>query len=404
MNRKRGLALLLAVCMFTGMPHVAEIVFATSATEKKEEAEDKYNEANSEIEDLENSQQNVEDKLAQTRVKLGKLLSSQKELEDEIAATQAAMAQTEKELEEAEADAKEQYEAMKLRIQYMYENSTQDSLLEAILGAKSLADLLKRVEYVAAVHKADRELTKEYMATVERVEDKQTMLLAQMDELLMKQEVYLGQQLEIESMIASLEGEYEEFNSQLASAKEKADAFKKEMERQEEIMRKEEEERKRLEEEKKRQEEEEKKKQEAANGGNSGNTGNTGNNEVVSAEAQAIVDYALQFVGNPYVWGGNSLTNGCDCSGFVHLIYKHFGYNTPRYSLSFQYVGRGVDIEDIQPGDIVVYAKNGEGVGHVAIYIGNGKIVEAQSTKAGITSNRNLHNNRAIIAVRRLVD
>jgi cell wall-associated NlpC family hydrolase len=192
-------------------------------------------------------------------------------------------------------------------------------------------------------------------------------------------------------MIASLEGEYEEFQTQLASAKEKADAYKKEMEIQAEIMRKEEEERKRL--------EEEKKKQEAANGGNSGNT------EVPSnPRAQEIVDYALQFVGNPYVWGGNSLTNGCDCSGFVHLIYKHFGYTTPRYSLSFQYVGRAVDIEDIQPGDIVVYARNGEGVGHVAIYIGNGKIVEAQSTKAGITSNRNLHNNRAIIAVRRLVD
>jgi cell wall-associated NlpC family hydrolase len=377
--------------MLTGMPYVAENVFATSATEKKEEAEDKYNDATSEMEDIQDSQQDVEDKLAQTRVKLAKLLSDQEKLEDEIAATQAAMDQTEKELEQAKEDAAEQYEAMKLRIQYMYENSTQDSLLEAILGADSLADLLKRVEYVAAVHKADRELTEEYRLTVEKVEDKQDLLLAQMDELLMKQEVFVGQQLEIEGMIASLEGEYEEFQTQLASAKEKADAYKKEMEIQAEIMRKEEEERKRL--------EEEKKKQEAANGGNSGNT------EVPSnPRAQEIVDYALQFVGNPYVWGGNSLTNGCDCSGFVHLIYKHFGYTTPRYSLSFQYVGRAVDIEDIQPGDIVVYARNGEGVGHVAIYIGNGKIVEAQSTKAGITSNRNLHNNRAIIAVRRLVD
>lgn len=395
MKRKRVLALLLAVCMLTGMPYVAENVFATSATEKKEEAEDKYNDATSEMEDIQDSQQDVEDKLAQTRVKLAKLLSDQEKLEDEIAATQAAMDQTEKELEQAKEDAAEQYEAMKLRIQYMYENSTQDSLLEAILGAKSLADLLKRVEYVAAVHKADRELTEEYRLTVEKVEDKQDLLLAQMDELLMKQEVFVGQQLEIEGMIASLEGEYEEFQNQLASAKEKADAYKKEMEIQAEIMRKEEEERKRLEEEKKKQEE-------AENGGNSGNTGN---NEVPSnPRAQEIVDYALQFVGNPYVWGGNSLTNGCDCSGFVHLIYKHFGYTTPRYSLSFQYVGRAVDIEDIQPGDIVVYARNGEGVGHVAIYIGNGKIVEAQSTKAGITSNRNLHNNRAIIAVRRLVD
>ena len=391
MNRKRVLALLLAVCVLAGMPYVAENIFATTATEKKEEAEDKFNDANSEIDNIKDSQQDVQDELTQTRVTLADLLSAQADLEDEIAATRAAMEQTEKELKQAQEDEKKQYEAMLLRIQYMYENSTQDSMLEAILEAESFADMLKRVEYVTAVHDADRELTEEYKQTVQKVEDKQELLVAQMDELLMKQEVFLGQQLEIEGMIASLEGEYEAYQNQLASAQAKADEFKREMEIQEEIMRKEEEERKRL--------EEEKKQQEAENGGNSGNT------EVPSnPKAQEIVDYALQFVGNPYVWGGNSLTNGCDCSGFVHLVYKHFGYSTPRYSLSFQYVGRAVDIEDIQPGDIVVYAKNGEGVGHVAIYIGNGKIVEAQSTKAGITSNRNLHNNRAIIAVRRMVD
>ena len=78
MNKKRALALLLVACMLIGLPSLAETIFATSATEKKEEAEDKFNEMNSEIEDLENSQQGVEDKLAQVRVKLANLLSSQR--------------------------------------------------------------------------------------------------------------------------------------------------------------------------------------------------------------------------------------------------------------------------------------------------------------------------------------
>ena len=105
---------------------------------------------------------------------------------------------------------------------------------------------------------------------------------------------------------------------------------------------------------------------------------------------QTVVNYALQFVGNPYVWGGNSLTNGCDCSGFVHQVYKYFGYNLVRYSLSFLYEGVAVSKDEMKPGDIVVYPRNSEGIGHVAIYMGNGLIVEAQSTKAGITSNRSV--------------
>ena len=97
-----------------------------------------------------------------------------------------------------------------------------------------------------------------------------------------------------------------------------------------------------------------------------------------------VVAYAMQFVGNPYKWGGNSLTKGCDCSGFVHLVYAHFNISTPRYSQAFKSQGQPVAFSNIQAGDVVVYP------GHVAIYIGNGCIVEAQSTRAGITANRSV--------------
>jgi len=108
------------------------------------------------------------------------------------------------------------------------------------------------------------------------------------------------------------------------------------------------------------------------------------------------VAFAQQFVGNPYVWGGNSLTNGVDCSGFVHQVYAHFGISTPRYSQAFKSVGQPVSYQNIQAGDVVVYP------GHVAIYIGNGNIVEAQSTRAGITNSRPV-NCHTITAIRRLV-
>ena len=110
----------------------------------------------------------------------------------------------------------------------------------------------------------------------------------------------------------------------------------------------------------------------------------------------SVVSYAMQFVGNPYVWGGNSLTNGVDCSGFVHEVYAHFGISTPRYSQAFKSVGQAVSFDNIQPGDVVVYP------GHVAIYAGGGVIVEAQSTKAGITANRSVQCH-TILAIRRLV-
>ena len=114
------------------------------------------------------------------------------------------------------------------------------------------------------------------------------------------------------------------------------------------------------------------------------------------ANRQAVADFAVQFVGNPYVWGGNSLTNGVDCSGFVHEVYAHFGISTPRYSQAFKSVGQAVSFDNIQPGDVVVYP------GHVAIYAGGGVIVEAQSTKAGITANRSVQCH-TILAIRRLV-
>ena len=115
------------------------------------------------------------------------------------------------------------------------------------------------------------------------------------------------------------------------------------------------------------------------------------------AKRQEVVNFALQFEGNPYVYGGNSLTNGIDCSGFVQQIHAKYGISTPRNSTSLRYGGKAVAVSDMMPGDVVCYE------GHVAIYIGGGQIVHASNSKpypAGGIKTSNAYY-RTIVAVRR---
>ena len=97
-----------------------------------------------------------------------------------------------------------------------------------------------------------------------------------------------------------------------------------------------------------------------------------------------IVNYALQFVGNRYVWGGTSLTKGADCSGFTQSVMKNFGISLPRVSRDQANAGRAVKSSEMRPGDLIFYTNSGGTVNHVAMYIGNGQVVHAASTRSGI--------------------
>ena len=113
-------------------------------------------------------------------------------------------------------------------------------------------------------------------------------------------------------------------------------------------------------------------------------------------KGKTVASFAQRFVGNPYVWGGTNLNTGADCSGFVKSVYKSFGYNLPRSSASQRSAGRKVSYSKKQPGDLICYN------GHVAIYIGNGKIVHASSKKTGIKISPKA-NYRKVLSVRRIV-
>lgn len=374
------------------------------AEKKKSQAEQNLKDKKNEINGLKDQQQTTADDIKNKSAKLDEILAAQKKLQKDITSKQAEIEQNQKDLAAAQEKQQEQYDAMKKRIQFMYENSAEDNIWTAIIESNGITDMLNRIEYVSDVYDSDRALMDSYQAAVEQVKEIGTKLDKDMNELTAMQDDYEKQQADVEAAIVALENQKEQYAGQIAQAQQQADNYQNIITAQGKII----------------QEQEAAAAAAAAaaaranssssspsyDGGGAGKGGSIasdyaaggGKNPGASTgvSGSSVVSYAMQFVGNPYVWGGNSLTNGVDCSGFVHEVYAHFGISTPRYSQSFKSVGQAVSFDNIQPGDVVVYP------GHVAIYAGGGVIVEAQSTKAGITANRSVQCH-TILAIRRLV-
>ena len=384
-----------------------EQVFAKTAKEKKKEAEENLSNTNDKIDDLKDQQSQVTNDIQSKSDKLDTIIAAQKKLQTDITNKQAEIEQNQADLADAQEQQQEQYDAMKKRIQFMYENSTEDNVWTAIIEADGISDMLNRIEYVSDVYDSDRALMDSYQAAVQQVKTIGEQLNKDMDDLNAMQDSYEKQQSEIEAAILALENQKEQYAAQISEAQQQASNYQNIISAQGKII----------------QEEEAAAAaaalaaQQAAassgsssgssyDGGGAGKGGSIAGDYVAGGgknpsastgvSGSSVVSYAMQFKGNPYVWGGNSLTNGVDCSGFVHEVYAHFGISTPRYSQAFKSVGQAVSFDNIQPGDVVVYP------GHVAIYAGGGVIVEAQSTKAGITANRSVQCH-TILAIRRLV-
>ena len=432
---------------------VCQPVFATSSAEIQEELD----QIQKDKDKLKQEQSGNQSKLEGTRGKINNLTGVMDDLDAEIEGLDTEMvglltdisiieqaiqdkreeiAQTEEALKEAIQVQDEQYEAMKIRIRYMYEKGDK-SYLTLLLESQSIDDALNKADYIEKLYEYDRKLLLEYQATVQRVSELKDTLEEEESEL-MSSKIELREQQELlDELLAQKKKEYEDYDARLVKAKQEAAVYTAKINQQTNELRaleakqkeKEKEKEEKLKEEARRKAEEEERlwaEQEAneaasndsgytgtssgsgsshdsgTSSGNSGGSGSSGSSDAPKpsggggSKGQQIVDYACQFLGNPYVPGGTSLTNGADCSGFTMSVFRQFGINLPRNSYAQSQVGTAVSYDQARAGDIIYYG------GHVGIYMGDGRIVHASTQKTGIKISVATY--RPIITIRRVIN
>lgn len=377
--------------------------YATSKAEKeKQEAQKKMEEANQKAKDAESKKSAAQSQVTKLSSDLTALLSDITVLENDMTNKEAEIKQAESDYEEAKKEEEKQYDAMKKRIQYMYEKGDTE-YLDIFLQVKNMSDLLNKAEYVEGIYTYDRKMLVSFQETKQKVADYKDDLEEDKAEMEGMKLEYEEQQGQLETLISKKKKEVTNFDSQLAQAKQDASAYAQTIAKKNEEIKKTkaEEARKKAAEDARKKAEADAKKKAASTTGKSTSASNkyTGPSASKSsggtAQGRAVADYGLQFLGNPYVFGGTSLTNGADCSGFTQGVYRHFGYNLPRTSTEQRSAGREVAYSEAQPGDLICYA------GHIAIYIGNGQIVHASTPKTGIKVGTATY--RTILSVRRIV-
>lgn len=415
----------------------------------------------SKINNLEDQKQTLSAEIDQLDSDLVNIMVEIEILDGELSDKEAQIEQTKADLAVAEENKQKQYEAMKKRIQYLYEKGGDDVWAQMLFQASDFTSLLNQAEYVQQMYDSDRNSLEEFKETVQQVKDLGDQLDSEKAELEEMNQEYQNRQTSMQTQLEEKKATSSDYDAQIAQAQNQAAQYTELIRQQNaEIQKIEEEEKKAAEEaarkaaeeaaKKAAAEEAAKKAQEEANkkaadeaakkaaeaskkssstsGSNtaassgsstssknntsgssssaatskdngsssSSSSGSSGSSVSYNPTGQSVVNYACQFVGNPYVWGGTSLTNGADCSGFIMSIYAKFGVSLPHSSGAMAGCGRGVSYSEAMPGDIICYA------GHVAIYMGGGQIVHASNAKDGIKISGNAAY-RPIVAVRRVL-
>ena len=360
-------------------------VLATPISElqqQKAENEEKLEEVNDEIAQLQKESKGITEEIQELDDQMVEIIASVSLLEDEIDAVKEQIEVTKEEYEEAKKQEEEQYAAMKKRLQFLYEKG-EASYTSLLLGAGKISDVLNRAEYIEKLYEYDEKILNNYIKAKETVETKKVQLEEEQAELETNIYELEEEQKVLDALLAEKKEQQEDFETKLAKAKQEAAAYKAKIKKQNSQIKK-------LEEEARKAAEAAKEKKNPSQ-----DTSDVIQDSKGSASGKEIAAYACKFVGNPYVSGGTSLTNGADCSGFTQSVYKAFGYSIPRTSTAQRSAGRGVTYAEAQPGDIICYA------GHVAIYLGGGRIVHASTPATGIKYGTATY--RQILSVRRIV-
>ena len=395
------------------------------AQNKQKEESDKLNSVSGRIDSIQGDADAVAEEIDEADAALVETLASVEIIEEELSDKEEEIKVTTAEYEKAKEKEEEQYEAMKLRIRFMYEKGD-STYLQLLLESQNFSEAVNKAEYITQLYDYDRRMLEEYEAAKEECENLKNRLEEEKAELEAQQHELQEEQKNLETLLSEKQKIYDNYEVQIAQARQEAAIYKANIKKQTEEIRnleaaskkkdseieaakKAEEEARKAQEEALRRQAEEAAGQSGESGSSSGSSSSggsssgSGSSGYASASSyagsgpkgQQIASYACQFIGNPYVPGGTSLTDGADCSGFVWRVYKDFGYSVPRTSYGCRSAGTEVSYADAQPGDIVCYA------GHVGLYIGNGQLVHASTQKTGIKITNATY--KEILTIRRIV-
>jgi len=306
-------------------------------------------------------------------------------LEDQIVQKEADIAATQLEYEAAVEKQKEQESAMALHIQMMYEKGT-SSLLKLLLKSESFGDFLNKLDYAINFYQYENDMLDDFIANKEYIHSVWDQLEADKASLETDKKTMEEQKAYCDGLMEELKKEAADYDTLIAKAK-------REAKNAESLLKKEQEQLRKL-------QEEERRKQQITNTHNL-TYAKTNYTDIIDAASgselgKKIAKYGCQYIGNKYVYGGTSLTNGTDCSGFTYRIYQNFGYTIPRTSYLQRSAGKSVSYENAEPGDLICYD------GHVGLYMGGGYIVHASNARSGIKVSKATY--RKILAVRRIIE
>ena len=366
---------------------VVEPVSATTISDLETQIQQNQNTLNNltdKIDDMESAQELLEEEIADLNAEMINLMTSIGLLEDNIAQKEIDISAAEVEYQKALAMEQTQYEEMLVRIKFMYEQGD-SNFITMLFGSNSFSEMLNKADYIEQLYNYDRKQLEIYQETTVKVDEMKKELEIEKAELLTEKAALSEQEKELDTILAKKKAEVKNYEAMVKEAQKEAKKFKDQI--------------------KKEQKELEKLQAQMAQGGNT--AANNGNYTVTGFDTSIIdsasgselgkniAKYGCQFIGNPYVYGGTSLTQGADCSGFTYRIYADFGYAIPRTSKDQRSCGTGVTLETAQPGDLVCYD------GHVGLYVGGGYIVHASTEKTGIKISKATY--RKILAVRRVI-